>query len=212
MSLKSYFYPQLISKNRSEGNLIKVIERFGSLHLTINGRPQTNPQYRANWRKLLTQCVQPASLTVSNILVLGLGGGDVIRVAQILWPAAHITAIEIDQEVIEVAKNYFDLRNTKSLKIICENAMDFLDKNRDKFDVVIVDLYEGDVVPSFVDSDIFISKIIESTNKNGFAVFNFASYTFKEKTYKKFWQKLNSYYTYVILKKYWGHNYYVAHN
>lgn len=212
MSFKSFVYPQLIFKKASNSRLIEVVERCGRLHLTINGRPQTNPQYQSNWQKLLTPIVGGANRSPYHILVLGLGGGDVIKVVQKLNPEAVVTTVEIDSEVVQLAKKYFGIRDTRKLKIVCEDANKFLRKNKQRYDLVVVDLYDGDEIPGFVVSDKFILKLVESTAKTGSAVFNFASYSFRKNDYQYFQQLLEKYYTSVMLKKYWGHNYYVARN
>lgn len=212
MSLKSYFSPQTIYTNNNKLKLVEVRERYGKLYLTINGRPQTNPQYQSNWDKLLTPIVGGAKSSQYHILVLGLGGGDVIKVVQKLNPGAVVTAVEIDNEVIQLAKKYFGIRATRKLKIVCEDAIEFMERNTEQFELVVVDLYDGDHIPSFVGSRKFLQQVASSTREKGSAIFNFASYAFKESNYSDFQEKLNSYYTEVLIKKYWGHNYYVAAN
>ena len=75
-----------------------------------------------------------------SILLLGLGGGTVLRQLRLFLPHARIVAVEIDTEMIRLARDYMEL-DSLQIEVVPGDAYDFLAENRERFDVVIDDLY-----------------------------------------------------------------------
>ncbi|CAH0383255.1 unnamed protein product [Bemisia tabaci] len=81
--------------------------------------------------------------TSVKILVLGLGGGALCSYIQTLLPKAHITAVDIDPAVIEIATNYFGLAKNDNLRIEVQDGLVFLKdsvQNGEKYDFIIFDV------------------------------------------------------------------------
>jgi predicted membrane-bound spermidine synthase len=78
-----------------------------------------------------------------RVLLLGAGGGTVIRVIRALRPAARITAVDLDAEVLAVARREFDL-DRLGATIVRAEADAYLRglPVAARFDVVIDDIYE----------------------------------------------------------------------
>lgn len=92
------------------------------------------------------------------------------------------------------------------------NAEKYMKKNRSKHDLLIVDLYNGDDVPIFVSSDIFLRQIAKAIKKKGKVVINYASHSFGENDFVRFEQKLAKYFPVVKRLRTWGHTYFLASN
>ena len=86
---------------------------------------------------------------VNRVLLLGLGGGSVIDILRNEYGfAGHITAIELDPVMIRVAKSEFGIGNSFNQKIKKDNAFDFIHKTRQRFDLIITDVFiESKVAP-----------------------------------------------------------------
>ena len=83
-----------------------------------------------------------------NILLLGLGGGNVIKTLHKKFNYKHsITAIEIDSVIIKVAADEFGITQTDKLKIICADAYDYVMNSTMDFDFIIIDLFLDDTIP-----------------------------------------------------------------
>jgi len=83
-----------------------------------------------------------------NILLLGLGGGNVIKNLHEKYNyKGEITAIEIDPVIIKIAKEEFGIDNSDRVKIICKDAFEFVTNNKEIFDFAIVDLFIDDTIP-----------------------------------------------------------------
>lgn len=92
---------------------------------------------------LLAAPVLLAGGQAPRVLLLGVGGGTVIRVIRALRPAAAVTAIDLDAEVLAVARREFAL-DRLGATIVCAEAAAYLRSlpAAERFDVVIDDVYE----------------------------------------------------------------------
>lgn len=75
-----------------------------------------------------------------SILMLGLAGGTAYRVLRHLLPDCKLTAIDIDAEIVELAREHMGL-NELGIEVITTDAYPWLMKNKRKFDVVFDDIY-----------------------------------------------------------------------
>ena len=168
--LLSYIYP--ITK--------KVESKYsGTLEITWhNGKKHLNTQ-NANYsygslQKILKFGLQKIDLSnCKNILILGLGGGSVIEtLIKDFKYKNHITALDIDPVIIDIANAEFNLSEDKSLKIICADAVSFMNQNKILFDLIIVDLFIDDKVPSDFYNLSFWESLINSNSSSGSILFN----------------------------------------
>lgn len=111
---------------------------------------------------------------VENCLILGLGGGSAAKAVRDRWPNAKITGVEIDQTMIDLAKKHLGL---DELGIYVEKT-DALDYCKDKFirkkkyDLIIVDLFNGREIPKKFTKEHFLTVIKGLLEEEGVAVFN----------------------------------------
>jgi len=75
-----------------------------------------------------------------SVLMLGLAGGTSLRTLRHLLPACRFTAIDIDGEIIRLARRHMALDAT-GVEVVIGDAYRWLRKNRQTFDVVIDDIY-----------------------------------------------------------------------
>ena len=75
-----------------------------------------------------------------SVLMLGLAGGTSLRTLRHLLPDCRFTALDIDGEIISLARRHMALDDTGA-EVIIGDAYDWLRKNRRTFDVVIDDIY-----------------------------------------------------------------------
>ena len=77
-----------------------------------------------------------------SVLLLGLGGGSAARVVRALAPRARIVGVELDAEVVKAARRWFDLDDL-GVEVVQEDALAFLHRPKDAFDVVMDDVFVG---------------------------------------------------------------------
>jgi predicted membrane-bound spermidine synthase len=77
-----------------------------------------------------------------EILILGVAGGSAARVVRAIAPDAHIVGVELFQDVIDAAREHFDLDSLK-LEMVIADALDFLRKDERHFDLILEDIFVG---------------------------------------------------------------------
>jgi len=108
-----------------------------------------------------------------SILVLGVAGGSVIEtLKKEVKFEGKITGVEIDAAVVELATKYFGLGNYDNVSIVIDDAFEFVLKTREKYDLIIIDIFQDTTMPNFLFEDFFINRINFLLNINGFILFN----------------------------------------
>jgi spermidine synthase len=82
-----------------------------------------------------------------QVLAIGLGAGSFPKRLHHDWPEATIDVVEIDPQVIALAQQYFDLQPDAHLRIHAGDGRRFLQEGSTRYDLVLVDAYNGDNIP-----------------------------------------------------------------
>lgn len=82
-----------------------------------------------------------------RVVVIGLGAGMVPSLLTARAPEIETTSIEIDPEVVEVAKKYFAFAPDANDRVIVGDGRRELDRQVDGADIIIVDAYFSDSLP-----------------------------------------------------------------
>ncbi|MEM9480021.1 MAG: fused MFS/spermidine synthase [Verrucomicrobiota bacterium] len=77
-----------------------------------------------------------------RVLIVGLGGGGMVRFLHHVSPEMFIEAVEIDPAVVAVAAQYFGTQENDRLKIHVEDAFQFFrDSSHGLYDVIYMDAF-----------------------------------------------------------------------
>lgn len=172
--LFSYIIPIKIFKKKSErSKIIEVTWANGELVLDSEN---TNYSYGSLQRILrygLRNIGYDKVLKMDHILLLGVAGGSVIKtlVDEIEYKG-KITGVEIDSEIIQIANQYFDLDKIKQLEIVIDDAFEFVLKTKNKYDLIIIDIFEDIKMPNFLFESFFSERICFLLKNHGFVLFN----------------------------------------
>lgn len=167
-------------KSKFNGNL-RVVKSFGlGTYIQSDGLTQSGGIVETFWKQTLKKVKN--SSTVSRVLVLGLGGGTIIKLIKNNWPDAKITGVDIDPLIVELGRKYLGL-NGANLQIKIQDAAKPISG---LFDLVIVDLYQGDKYPKKFEDREFLKML--SSHK--LVIFNRLYYKEKKTEAEKFGQKL----------------------
>jgi spermidine synthase len=107
-----------------------------------------------------------------RILMLGLGGGSISTYLGRAMPNAIIDTVEIDPGVIAAAKKYFGLRDHARVRYLAGDGRVMLRRNRQTYDVILVDAYHGGYVPFHLLTKEFYELVKERLAPGGVAAFN----------------------------------------
>ena len=170
----SYILPINIIKRKS--SLSKSIEVSWNNGQLVLDSENTNYSY-GSLQRILKKGLKYIGFErirrFENILVLGVAGGSVIKtlIDEIKF-AGKITGVEIDSTIIEIANDYFKLNEIPNLKIVIDDAFEFVLKTKEAYDLIIIDIFQDTTMPAFLFQDFFINRINFLLNVNGFILFN----------------------------------------
>lgn len=171
--------PKTIFKiNSPKNGEISVVEQFGRRKIVVGKLTQSGPVMEEIWRETIKylRCYSRESGNPDNkklnILILGLGGGSIIKIINKFFPTAKITAVDYDPIMVELGKKYLGFKESENLKIIIEDAEVFLQNDEELFDLIFVDLFSGDTIPKKTETEIFLRRIKEKLKEFGLVVFN----------------------------------------
>ncbi|NQZ07819.1 MAG: methyltransferase [Algicola sp.] len=114
----------------------------------------------------------------TNIVVLGLGGGTLPICLLRHFPGVSITVVELREVVIKIASKYFDLPDDGRLKIINDNALDFLEQQGSQqqeagtCDVLFSDLFIAEGLEARQLTERFIENAKRILTDDGYLVIN----------------------------------------
>jgi spermidine synthase len=181
--LLSYLIPVTIHKAKSPlSKTLEVTWNNGNLVLDSENANYSFGSLQQILKKGLRFIGFERIRNFESILVLGVAGGSVIKtLVDDVKFEGKITGVEIDAEVITLANKYFDLDKIQNLELIIGDAFEFVLRTKDKYDLIIIDVFFDTTMPNFLFEDYFIHRVQFLMNLNGFILFNTMVLTEKDK-------------------------------
>lgn len=170
----SYFLPiNVYKKNSSISKTIEVTWNNGQLVLDSQNTNYSYGSLQRILRKGLKYIGFERIRKFNSILILGVAGGSVIKtlIHEIKFKG-KITGVEIDETIIPIANKYFHLDEIKNLEILIDDAFEYVLKTKEKYDLIIIDVFQDTTMPNFLFEDFFIKRINFLLNFEGFILFN----------------------------------------
>lgn len=163
MSFKQLLAPETIAILHSEFNgEIQLIKFMNALRLEVGGLTQSGDVMVWIWSQSIKNLL-PKNFSPESILLLGLGGGSALFWLRRRFPKTHLTVVEIDPVMIEIAQKYFHIGKIKDLTIVNQDAVEFIKKTKQNFSLILMDCYQGFKTPAgFVDV-----KVLRKMNRVG---------------------------------------------
>ena len=160
---------------------IKVIDEGGVRTLSFDGSMETrmslqNPllghfEYTEFfhvpflWNPLMT-----------NVLMIGLGGGSTQRAFGHYYPHITVQSVEIDPAVVRVARQYFQVEETANHVIHVSDGRVFLRRSEQKFGAILMDAYVhtryGGSIPYHLATKEFFELASKHLTTNGVLAYN----------------------------------------
>ncbi len=112
---------------------------------------------------------------IKNALIVGFGAGSVASIlSEEYRKAVHLTGVEKDPVVIDLAKKYFGIERYEDLSLHLEDASDFVEHCHQQFDLIVVDVFVGAEVPQQFREEKFLSRLGRLLSPEGICFFNVA--------------------------------------
>ncbi|HEV2791413.1 MAG TPA: fused MFS/spermidine synthase, partial [Solirubrobacterales bacterium] len=157
----------------------RVIERDdGSRVLELNEGQAVHSLYEPGsyltgdyWDGHLVLPAAAARRPPRRIAILGNAAGTVARSFGHFFPATAVDAVEIDPELTELGRRYFDLRNPR-MRTYAEDARPWLERSEGGYDAIMVDAYRQPYIPFYLATREFFELARERLAPGGLVVLN----------------------------------------
>ncbi len=110
-----------------------------------------------------------------KILIAGLGGGTLPLAFNDLFPEAQIDIVEVDQAVVNVAKQFFFFEENANMTVTVNDARVFVKRAGilgEKYDFIILDAFGGDYIPEHLLTQEFLEEVKQIMTDDGVLVAN----------------------------------------
>jgi spermidine synthase len=171
--------PRVLFEKQSDFGLVMVTEEDGlrTLQFEKHGARQSvikpgDPEhlelpYARVVMAGLALCREPR-----RILVVGLGGGTLPMFLRAYYPDATIDAVDINPEVVSVAKKFFGFREDARMRGIVADGRAFIEQTKQSYDVIFLDAFGADSVPPSLTTQEFLRAVCRAVRPDGVIVGN----------------------------------------
>lgn len=112
-----------------------------------------------------------ASSAPTRILMLGLGSASLCQ-PLLNFGNTNLTVVELRQQVIDCAQQYFQLPYSPDIEVLQENAIEFCQLPISPYDVIIVDIFDAKGEANQLSEPDFLSNLWNLTKGSGLLLFN----------------------------------------
>jgi spermidine synthase len=169
----SWIWPYRLKK--VEGKITKILEVSFEHGKKVLNAGDVNYSY-GSLHEVFRIALQKAKIIEQppkDVLILGFGAGSIASIiVEEFGQNPSLVGVEADPVVIQLAKEEFDLARFSNLEMENKTAEQFIAGNKNKFDLIAVDVFVESKVPDTIKSEEFLSGLYNSLEFNGRVVFN----------------------------------------
>ena len=133
---------------------------------------------------------------LANLLVLGLGGGSIVKLFNRVFRVKKVVGVEIDPLIVELSKNFFGL-DCENITIENNDIADYCTSAVDSFDTIILDAFRENISDPDSLSAPILKKCSELLAPNGVFTINRVGGRSHDAGNKELINKLKNLYKYV---------------
>jgi spermidine synthase len=105
-------------------------------------------------------------------LMVGLGGGSLVRTLLPHDPGMHMDVVELNPMVVDVAQKFFAIQPSDRLAIHVGDGREYIRKAGSKWDLILLDAYGDDYIPFPLTTVEFVRSVADKLDPNGAVVSN----------------------------------------
>lgn len=107
-----------------------------------------------------------------RMLVIGLGGGTLPMFLRRHYPEATIDAVDIDPNVVDVARKFLGFREDEKLRAYAADGRAFIEAVRVPYDLIFLDAFASSNVPAHLTTREFLQAVRRALTPGGVVVGN----------------------------------------
>lgn len=156
---------------------VNVWESKSAFILEAGGYPQSvslnTPDLPQRYWFKATEEVAVRLKDPRRALVLGVGGATILHLISRKFPRLKLVGVEIDPEVIKIARQFFDLERIPNLELVTGDGGEYAASYQgEPFDLIFVDAYLGGNFPLHFEEEQFLRHLKKIIGPGGLVVIN----------------------------------------
>lgn len=166
---KQSAYNDIVVTQEGPGLRALRFERGGALQSLVRLDAPGQPvlAYLRTVMLALALCEAP-----QRVLVVGLGGGTLPGFLHQRYPAARIDVVDIDPEVVHVAKTYFGFREDERMRAHVADGRSYIERARAAYDIIFLDAFGARSVPPHMTTLEFLGAVRRALRPGGLVAGN----------------------------------------
>jgi predicted membrane-bound spermidine synthase len=179
--IKPPYRGELVEEAESEYNYIQVLKEGDRYLLALNEGHAIHSIYDPNqlltggpWDYFMVGPLFNAhadSSAVKDALFIGLAGGTAARQMAEAYADVRIDGVEIDPEIVKLAKKYFAL-DRSDVNIVVDDGRYYLRRTDRHYDLIAIDAYRQPYIPFQLTTKEFFQEVSDHLMANGTVVVN----------------------------------------
>ena len=171
---------RVVYETETEYQYARVLERDdGSRALELNEGQAIHSLYKPDtalstdyWNdQLILPWATGRAAPPARVAILGNAAGTTARAYRTYFPRTAVDGVEIDGELSEIGRRYFDMRGD-GLSVHTADARPFLRRSKGGYDAVLLDAYRQPYVPFYLTTREFFELVRERLADGGAVVVN----------------------------------------
>lgn len=113
------------------------------------------------------------ALRIKKVLILGFGLGSIPMILEQQFEQSFdYTAVELDESVLYLANKYTLPTIQSNIEFVCANALLYVKQSQEQFDMICMDVFLDDTVPTAFEEVDFLEDLQHLLNPGGILLFN----------------------------------------
>jgi spermidine synthase len=170
----------ILAERDTEYQYARVVEYpDGHRTLELNEGQAVHSLYRPGtvltgnyWDGFLVAPFAARAAPPRRVAILGFAGGTTATAYARYFPDTRIDGVEIDGELLDLAREYFGLRDRPELELHSEDARPFLRRSEHRYDAIFADAYRQPYIPFYLATREFFELASEHLAPGGVLVLN----------------------------------------
>lgn len=172
---------KVLAHRRSPFNDLKVIQdgydrilkvRQGKVYVEESRCDVRRPAHLLHQYSRLQMLGSLYPRDLRRALVVGLGGGSLSKALLAQFPELQVDSIELDPEIVELARKYFAYRDGERCRSIVSDARQYLEQNNSPYDLIVLDAFDGLEIPAPLRTIQFYDLVRKHLSPGGVVVAN----------------------------------------
>jgi spermidine synthase len=179
-TVKAEDHGTVLFEGESEQQYIRVVEQSdGNRELELNEGQAVHSLYRPDsyltadyWDDFLVLPFTALDAPPHRIAILGNAAGTTARSYGHYFPNTEVDGVEIDPELEDIGRRYFDMGSNPNLTVFNEDARPWLRDSSGGYDAIMVDAYRQPYIPFYMATREFFELVRDRLAPGGVVIVN----------------------------------------